>query len=103
MRTLIAVLLPCDGTPRSGLSLLRAGTLLNRTLGLGLLRPLSFGLLGPLGPLGRTLSSLLRPLRPLRRALGSLLRPMVALRRPYRSLLRLLGTLGTLLFLLALF
>ena len=89
MRTLIAVLLPCDGTPRRGLSLLRAGTLLNRMLGFGLLRPLSFGLLGPLGPLGRTLCSLLRP--------------MVALRRPYRSLLRLLGTLGTLLFLLALF
>ena len=95
MRTLIAVLLPCDGTPRRGLSLLRAGTLLNRTLGLGLLRPLR--------PLRRALDSLLRPLRPLRRALDSLLRPLGALRRPYRSLLRLLGTLGTLLFLLALF
>ena len=108
MRTRIAVLRPCNRTPRCGLSLLGAGPLLWRALGRRLLRPLG-SLLGLLCSLPGTLcGGLLRSLGALLRALGTLLRLLCSLPGALGTLLRALGRglrrlLGVLLILIALY
>ena len=108
MRTRIAVLRPCDRTPRCRLSLLGAGPLLWRALGRRLLRPLG-SLLGLMGTLsGALCGGLLRSLGALLRALRTLLRLLCSLSWALITLLRALGRglrrlLGVLLILIALY